>query len=287
MIQRKLILSEIKQHMSKIINVTDNGFENQYIFSVGDEMRSICHDFLQAKNLNHFAYVRLYNDNATFTLTTDPGVSVDYYQHKFYNTVDYHNATREHQSATLLWVALSPKDYTLTKYVRDYHNLANGFLIIKKSPEFVERFTFATTPDNVGINNLYISQLGDFYNFCFYFKEKAKKLIEKAHEDRFILHDAKFSNVSERGIHYPESRPKIIINEPAFKKLYYGSSFTQSLTRREFQCLAALSEGMQIKEISKKLSLQTRTVNFYLENIKDKIGLYSRRELIDFYNELF
>lgn len=54
---------------------------------------------------------------------------------------------------------------------------------------------------------------------------------------------------------------------------------TKSLTKRQLDCLYYLTKGMTIKEIAKSLSLSPRTVEHYLETIKDKLNCHSRSEL--------
>ena len=57
------------------------------------------------------------------------------------------------------------------------------------------------------------------------------------------------------------------------------------LTQRETQCLRVLNEGKSYKEISSNLNISTRTVENHINNIKQKTGLNSRSQLIQFYQE--
>lgn len=54
-----------------------------------------------------------------------------------------------------------------------------------------------------------------------------------------------------------------------------------SLPKRQKECLYYLSKGMSIKQIALRLMLSPRTVEHYLEIVKDKLGCYSRAQLID------
>jgi DNA-binding CsgD family transcriptional regulator len=53
-----------------------------------------------------------------------------------------------------------------------------------------------------------------------------------------------------------------------------------NLTGREKECLYYLIRGMSTKQIGKALKLSHRTVEFYLERIKNKLDCHSRSELI-------
>lgn len=52
------------------------------------------------------------------------------------------------------------------------------------------------------------------------------------------------------------------------------------LTQRQYDCLYWLSRGMTIKEIALKLKLSARTVEHYLETVKNKLNCNTRSELI-------
>lgn len=53
------------------------------------------------------------------------------------------------------------------------------------------------------------------------------------------------------------------------------------LSKRETQCLYYLVRGKTNKGIANKLDISTRTVEHYVENIKYKMGVFSKSELIE------
>jgi DNA-binding CsgD family transcriptional regulator len=53
-----------------------------------------------------------------------------------------------------------------------------------------------------------------------------------------------------------------------------------TLSKREAECLEGLALGKSMKEIGKLLDLSPRTIEFYLNNIKDKTGIRSKEEII-------
>lgn len=53
-----------------------------------------------------------------------------------------------------------------------------------------------------------------------------------------------------------------------------------NLTKRQKECLFYLSRGMTIKQIANKLALSPRTVEHYLDVVKDKLGCHSKSQLI-------
>lgn len=53
-----------------------------------------------------------------------------------------------------------------------------------------------------------------------------------------------------------------------------------NLTLRQTECLYHLVRGLSAKQIAKQLAISNRTVEYYLELIKNKLGCFSRSDLI-------
>lgn len=63
--------------------------------------------------------------------------------------------------------------------------------------------------------------------------------------------------------------------------IFLGKAFpTVYLTRRESQCCLLLLYGLTMRDIAQELELSARTVEYYLNNIKRKMGCYYRDQLV-------
>ena len=60
----------------------------------------------------------------------------------------------------------------------------------------------------------------------------------------------------------------------------YDKNHNNNLTKRQLDCLFYLVKGMTIKEIAAMLSLSHRTIEHYIEAIKQKLECNSRSDLI-------
>lgn len=58
------------------------------------------------------------------------------------------------------------------------------------------------------------------------------------------------------------------------------NSYPYSLSKRELQCMFYIVRGKTNKQIAEILKLSKRTIDFYMENIKNKLGCQSKNELI-------
>ncbi|HJD64155.1 MAG TPA: helix-turn-helix transcriptional regulator [Rickettsia endosymbiont of Sericostoma sp.] len=61
---------------------------------------------------------------------------------------------------------------------------------------------------------------------------------------------------------------------------YLGKSFI--LTQRAMECLILAALGFPKKHIASRLGISYRTAEKHITNAKNKIGIYSHRQLIDF-----
>lgn len=105
-----------------------------------------------------------------------------------------------------------------------------------------------------------------------------------------------FSIPIKKGSEYTISSPKISI---ALEKRSLEISLTpgnvlhelklanlfSNITKREFECLEFLSQGNTSKMTAKLLKLSPRTIERHFENIKEKLNIRYKSELINKYVE--
>lgn len=106
----------------------------------------------------------------------------------------------------------------------------------------------------------------------------------------------------------PDSFQRVLINEPQQEKIkkYYKSTPLKTssfrldvqsvcgvyLTPREAQCMALMLQGATNVEVARKLGLSSRTVEFYIKNMRERLDCYSKAHLIrrirktDFVNQI-
>ena len=86
--------------------------------------------------------------------------------------------------------------------------------------------------------------------------------------------------------------PEFLVGFDIFKKLGSKSGILESasspdvgkrkspqLSQREIQCIALTSIGLTAREMGSVLDISTRTVEYYIENIKDKLGCLKKGQI--------
>lgn len=75
------------------------------------------------------------------------------------------------------------------------------------------------------------------------------------------------------------SRIKSLITYSLGKK-YAGAYFT----KREAECMVLLLKGKTVGRIANMLKLSPRTIEYYMQNMKTKLGCRTKFELVDLVN---
>lgn len=80
---------------------------------------------------------------------------------------------------------------------------------------------------------------------------------------------------------YTYTCPEKLIYHRARRKYYLQPPYSESyLTQREAECVFWVMEGLTNKEIADKMDLSSRTIEYYLRNVRVKLNCYSKAHLI-------
>ena len=77
------------------------------------------------------------------------------------------------------------------------------------------------------------------------------------------------------------SIPDKFICCPSRRKYYLGKQFPEIyLTQREAECVYWVMKGLTNKQTADKMELSSRTIDYYLRNVRTKLNCYSKAHLI-------
>lgn len=87
------------------------------------------------------------------------------------------------------------------------------------------------------------------------------------------------ANLKKRRVHM---QPLAKTNDNTTGRYYLGKNFHEIyITERELDCVRGLVQGKTYIEIGKQLKLSPRTIEFYVKNIKVKVGCKTQKELLN------
>lgn len=90
------------------------------------------------------------------------------------------------------------------------------------------------------------------------------------------------ANDNEYGPTYLELIEKQLSQKKSLRRYSLGARYGDVyFTRREAECMVWLLEGKKLEDIAMILGLSIRTVEYYIKNMKAKVGCRSKFNLID------
>ena len=170
-------------------------------------------------------------------------------------------------------------------YIEDFLNLKLDILL--HSAEFLPlkhgRFytLWPAVRDNPVLENLYNHNKAILHLFILFFKEKSKDIKNKnSHTPLWHYQNGYEFNLPKIYEELPDQYSKFVAQTELKKYHITFNNIHSTLTLRQLEVLSQLSRGKTGKEIGKILELSPRTIETYLEAIKNKFSLYTRSDLI-------
>lgn len=247
----------------------------QYNNSINDKLINICSPLFNNFSITHFFYIKIFSDNRCLYLCSDKKWVEHYIENKFQDDPLHFKSYIPDNMSFSLWSGFEKDKVYSAVYA---FNVWNGFNIYEKQPDgSITTYAFGSTRSNVKMSNFYINNLDLLKNFILYFKNRSSDIIDTSDVDKLIL------SKNKRPQFFYKKREKFIkfYHQINLKKLpFKGHSVDAYLTKGEVMSLCLLADGKTAKEVGKYLGLSSRTIEFYLSNIKRKTGFQTKAELI-------
>ena len=144
----------------------------------------------------------------------------------------------------------------------------HGMVLVRHQKDYLETCCFSGLLSKRPLYNLFMNEQILFSTFMDHFVSKLDRELLGVLNDGLALNDLKDSS--------PKSIPTI--NREAILATC-GLSSLLELSDREKECLALFRKGYTYEKIGKILHLSARTVEHYLESVKNKLGIQTRPEL--------
>lgn len=205
-------------------------------------------------------YSRIYKDGSIHTISTNKEWINNWlcYFDNFSNTFFQNKIKKAISSISSVYGAWS---YTRQDHLLEFNHhyqIDQGFDIYKRQKDYVEMWAFSGN-----------AEVPLFHDFCI---NNIHKLEEITAEYTKLL----------------EKRKDLFFAKKAQVSLDIASSFDEVLlTTREVECARLIIIGRTTKEIARDLNISPKTVEVYINNIKQKTGCNYKHDLIKSYQGFF
>lgn len=266
--------------------------ENNPSIAVSRDIRDICTPLFKNTDINYFCYCRYFPDKSYIALSSDPAWAKHFYYTQ-YPSAGYEGKALQsgiYFSQNINHIGCTQK---MVEDMRLNFNLYEVFVFLNLNKEYCDMSIYCMKKVTYDPVNFYLRNLNLLESFNLFFQEKAESLITQASSNRiyipqsfeksFAIKEMPFSdNHSLKGLHNKFKHFK----KDSSCALY--DSMNMQLTNQEIKCLDLIVRGKTSKMIGKILNISYRTVETHMQNIKRKLNVQSKAELIDFtFNQCF
>lgn len=253
-----------------------------YITRFYDQIFKVTRPLHEHFGISYFTYHEI-DEHGRYTVLVDRPDWAEYYvAQKLYLSDPFLRHPSNYKSGMTRLLTFVEEDHK-EKVLKAGHKFNldpdTAILIIDKHETSVEFFGFVAPKDASNIDNIYLNNPQLFKTFATYFKEELKQLLSKMQDDAGYLKELKGADFFRQKPIHPglsSSQLTAYLQDLKYKPIIERAA---ALSARERQCLTFLLKGKSAKETATLLKLSPRTIEFYFENIKNKMHCHSKHQL--------
>jgi DNA-binding CsgD family transcriptional regulator len=257
--------------------------EHHICLSGTEDVRAICQPLFANSCINYFDYDRYYDDNTWCSLSTDRELTQHYIEDQLYATAqEVSEATDQVKFAMLshsVPLVFDDKRYIDNIDLGTRLNIQNRIYIPFRQQGYCEVFGFGNSGTAYELMDFYINHEDLVDNFILYFRQKAHKLIQEAAQTKILLPVDHIIHQTPRSVSITNT--KDILKQIKMRR-YTLSAAGKSIviSHRECQCLSRLKTNYTVKMIAQELELSPRTIESYIDSLRNKTGYNTKHDLI-------
>lgn len=256
------------------MSLTIQQFSKSFDFGV-DKVRQLTKDFCLPLGITTFAYVRVYHNGCVSWLTSNPDQDRFLLESGSINEDPLLNTPEALKEGQYLW--FNDRQFPgCDSFYRDRARLFkmdHGMVVVRHQKKYLETCCFSGLLENVPLYNLFMNERALFEAFMDHFIKNLDHGLLTLLNQGVTLSELKneFGKPPQENLNFSKQRDSLI-KACGWKNLLY-------LSKREKECLALLHQGYTYEGIGIHLKLSSRTVEHYIESVKNKLCLETRPEL--------
>lgn len=251
---------------------------NHPMLTLSSTIEDLAQPIFEKYHFNYFQYLRVHHDGS-FSLLSNQAKWLEFvleFLHKSNEPMVYsHIAQKEilsTQSYYFLWEPNLPEKPV--RLAREF-NIANGLTFVERFATYYDMIAFAAPVNNIHTVDIYLNYIQQLQTFIQDFKHNQKALIEKIDQHRFYP-SAIQQDVNLKKMLLPQ------LEKPKKINVFFNEQ-QNYLTIQEYICLSHLAKGKTYKWIAQEMGVSARTVETYINRIKSRLHIHSKKELILLY----
>lgn len=258
---------------------------NHKFLTLSNTIDRICEP-LKTLHINHFSYLRKFDDGREIYLSNIPQWTMDYYQLDLFKSSSYACTPKKYINGFDIW--MKDNNTRVFQHAQHYFDDYYGMTFCDQKLTCHDFFFFAFPKKHVEMWRYLINNLVLLKQFIHYFYQKTDGLLKicepycikpfaEEASQVVISHYVNNSCEQRRKKFLSEIHDITIIDSIDFLPKIQTQEF---LTPREKECLRLLLTNQTAKNIAQHMNISVRTVETHLENIRQKWHCSNKAELI-------
>ena len=278
----KLQETNKKQYSKLVQSAEDIDLTSQKKFC--NEITALCKPVSELFNVNYFSHTRAFHDGNFVSVMTNPELTECFLKRKY--PISFSNGKGFYLNdgcyiSDCLKRNLEVEEKLKTLY-KEFH-VECMISIIKKCDGYDNMYSFGLNIGDRFFVNKFLNNLKMIEHFILYFKSQSSGIFSRI-EPVSYSEDYFLSPQNKPDVAWVTSKEQEIFfkNLPLKKVQVLGNLGNVFLSQREYECLRYASKCYSLKEIAKQIDISPRTVETYLNSVKNKLGVEKRSDLIMF-----
>lgn len=257
----------------------------RYLVKYSNQISRVTKPLADSFNLKCIDYIKTY-DNGRFIYLTDRPDTAEYSASMQMYRIDPCFKKSTFYQPGFFWLVSRGSDEFKNCFskVTAKFDIHDPLLLIENGFNYVEMFCFSGGTEEA-IRTMHSEHSQLLRIFTKYYREELGPVLNKMEEESYSLIDLQGEGFYANDKNSTVDRKKVEEFLNAMGK-HEEVRKASSLSSRERDCLRLLIHGNSAKDSAAELKLSPRTIEFYLDNAKNKLNCSSKRELFSIASEL-
>jgi DNA-binding CsgD family transcriptional regulator len=242
--------------------------------------------FSQSFNIQTFGYRKFLLDGRSFGICTNDEWNAFYRNNLLQINIESYEKEVRHTSEKGKYSCFrlgkpDPKDFLCKNLYR--LNIWNTLCLYRQDIDYVEGFYFATNKENADFANFCLNNISTFEHYVTYIKQKLSATSDKQIMDKISLPTIPKESFTQSVCLSKDTEVSFLNKIQSNKIVLYKGASPITISKREIERLYYIAQGRSMKETAYFLCLSPRTVEDYLNKLKEKTGVHNKSGLINFF----
>jgi len=253
-----------------------------YIIKYSNKIQKTTQPLREHYGIGYFTYHRIDYGGKYTVLVDRPDWSEHYVSEKIFSDDPYLRHPSVYQSGISLIENHGSDEYKelILNEGKKVLKMDLGAILIKKNEGGVEFFGFCGDSQTSSLQSLYLNHPQLLTSFADHFKKELGLILTKMEEEAGFLIDLKGNDFLCKQPICPDISSAKLLSYYRDLGLNGEVEKAEKLSFREKQCLKLLIQNKSAKETAVVLGLSRRTVEYYFENIKNKLACWTKQEVL-------